>query len=388
MGAKADAGKKYSANRSEEIWESFAKVIEICEEKEINLLLIAGDLFHRQPLLRELKEVDYLFSKLTKTKVVLIAGNHDYIRWNSYYRTFRWSKNVFPLFSDRLGCIEFQEIETAVYGFSYYQREITEKKYAKAKAWKKQKNEILLAHGGDEKHIPINRNELVSLGYNYIAFGHMHKQITIEENKIVYSGALEPIDKNDVGEHGYIEGEIKDGRVTTRFVPFAMREYVHMRLKIDDTVTNMQLKEMIKERIEKRGIKNIYKIILSGFRNTDIEFDHMRLKIDDTVTNMQLKEMIKERIEKRGIKNIYKIILSGFRNTDIEFDVLNTDPFGNILEIVDETKPAYRFEQLQGKNRDNLLGKYIESMGNCEPDSLEYMALYEGVEALLETKKG
>lgn len=341
MGAKADAGKKYSANRSEEIWESFAKVIEICEEKEINLLLIAGDLFHRQPLLRELKEVDYLFSKLTKTKVVLIAGNHDYIRWNSYYRTFRWSKNVFPLFSDRLGCIEFQEIETAVYGFSYYQREITEKKYAKAKAWKKQKNEILLAHGGDEKHIPINRNELVSLSYNYIAFGHIHKQITIEENKIVYSGALEPIDKNDVGEHGYIEGEIKDGRVTTRFVPFAMREYVHMRLKIDDTVTNMQL-----------------------------------------------KEMIKERIEKRGIKNIYKIILSGFRNTDIEFDVLNTDPFGNILEIVDETKPAYRFEQLQGKNRDNLLGKYIESMGNCEPDSLEYMALYEGVEALLETKKG
>ena len=174
MGAKADAGKKYSANRSEEIWESFAKVIEICEEKEINLLLIAGDLFHRQPLLRELKEVDYLFSKLTKTKVVLIAGNHDYIRWNSYYRTFRWSKNVFPLFSDRLGCIEFQEIETAVYGFSYYQREITEKKYAKAKAWKKQKNEILLAHGGDEKHIPINRNELVSLSYNYIAFGHIH----------------------------------------------------------------------------------------------------------------------------------------------------------------------------------------------------------------------
>ncbi len=341
LGAKADAGKKYSANRGNEIWESFAKVIEICEQKEINLLLISGDLFHRQPLLRELKEVDYLFSKLTTTKVVFIAGNHDYVKWNSYYRTFRWSKNVFPLLSDRLSCIEFPEYDTAIYGFSYYQREITDRKYAKANAWKKQKNEILLAHGGDEKHIPINRNELISLGYDYIALGHIHKPMTIEKNRIVYPGALEPIDKNDVGVHGYIEGQIKGGVVTTRFVPFALREYVHMCLEIDETVTNMQL-----------------------------------------------REIIKISIEKRGIKNMYKIILKGFRNADIEFDVSNTDPFGNILEIVDKTKPAYHFEELKEKNKDNLLGKYIESMGNCELDSLEYMALYEGVSALLETKKG
>lgn len=341
LGAKADAGKKYSADRGEEIWESFERVLEICEREEIDLLLIAGDLFHRQPLMRELKEVDYLFSKLTKTKVVLIAGNHDYIKWNSYYRTFRWSKNVFPLFNDRLGCIEFPEYHTAVYGFSYYQRQITERKYAKAQAWKKQKYEILLAHGGDEKHIPINRNELVSLEYDYIAFGHIHKPTVIEENKIVYSGSLEPIDKNDIGVHGYIEGEIRDGKVYTTFVPFAMREYVHLKLEINDSITNMQLKEIIQQKISERGVKNIYKIVLCGFRNADIEFDVSRI-----------------------------------------------DPFENILEIIDETKPAYRFEKLKEQNKDNLLGKYIESIGNCESDSLEYMALYEGVEALLETKKG
>ena len=42
----------------------------MCEEEQTELLLIAGDLFHRQPLLRELKEVDYLFGSLTKTQVV------------------------------------------------------------------------------------------------------------------------------------------------------------------------------------------------------------------------------------------------------------------------------------------------------------------------------
>ena len=183
---------------------------------------------------------------MTKTKVVFIAGNHDYIDGIRIIGHFAGAKMYFLFFSDRLGCVEFPEFETAVYGFSYYQREITERKYAKAKAWKKQKNEILLAHGGDEKHIPINRNELVSLEYDYIALGHIHKQINIEENKIVYSGALRPIDKNDVGMHGYIEGKIKDGRVLAEFVPFAMREYVHMRLEMNDTITNMQLKEIIK----------------------------------------------------------------------------------------------------------------------------------------------
>ena len=94
LGACPDAGKAYTEQRPEEIWNTFEHIIRICQAEQTDLLLIAGDLFHRQPLLRELKEVDYLLSTLTHTKVVLIAGNHDYIRRDSYYRTFRWHDNV------------------------------------------------------------------------------------------------------------------------------------------------------------------------------------------------------------------------------------------------------------------------------------------------------
>ena len=55
-------------------------MIDICEREQTDLLLIAGDLFHRQPLKKELKEVDYYFSRLSRTKVVLIAGNHDFFK--------------------------------------------------------------------------------------------------------------------------------------------------------------------------------------------------------------------------------------------------------------------------------------------------------------------
>ena len=105
LGAQPDAGPLYSENRGRELWDTFEYVLGVCEDERTDLLLIAGDLFHRQPLLRELKEVDYLFSRLSHTKVVLIAGNHDYIRRDSYYRTFEWSGNVYPLFGNVMEAI-------------------------------------------------------------------------------------------------------------------------------------------------------------------------------------------------------------------------------------------------------------------------------------------
>ena len=73
-------GNAYSQNREQELWDSFRDIITICNQKKTDLLLIAGDLFHRQPLLRELKEMNSILEMLEHTEVVMIAGNHDYIR--------------------------------------------------------------------------------------------------------------------------------------------------------------------------------------------------------------------------------------------------------------------------------------------------------------------
>ena len=61
LGAEPDAGEAYSRQRPRELWDTLEHVINICEKEQTDLLLIAGDLFHRQPLMRELKELDYLF---------------------------------------------------------------------------------------------------------------------------------------------------------------------------------------------------------------------------------------------------------------------------------------------------------------------------------------
>ena len=82
LGASPDAGDAYSKVRPQELWDTFAEVIDICEREQTDLLLIAGDLFHRQPLKKELKEVD--------------LGNQAY-----RYR-------LFPTFPDK-GCSDCRE---------------------------------------------------------------------------------------------------------------------------------------------------------------------------------------------------------------------------------------------------------------------------------------
>lgn len=339
LGAQPDAGPLYSEKRQQELWSTFEHVIHICEEEQMDLLLIAGDLFHRQPLLRELKEVDHLFSTMTRTKVALIAGNHDYIRRDSYYRTFEWSDNVHPLFGEELEYADFPGLDTAVYGFSYHSREIREPRYDGITSGRVEPIEILLAHGGDQKHIPIDIRALSSSGFDYIALGHIHKPRAMEKDRIIYAGALEPVDRNDTGPHGYIRGEITESGVRTRWIPCACREYVHLELPVEQSDTEGSVRERIRKCILEKGNQNIYKITLYGKRDADISFD---------------------------IKRIAGL--------------------GNILEAVDETSPAYDLRRLLEENRDNLLGKYIARFAGCEEGSPVYEALCEGVDALLASR--
>ena len=116
-------GFPWSKERGREIWDSFRRLIRQVGEEKAGLFLIAGDLFHRQPLMKELKEVNYLFSTIPDTKVVLIAGNHDYLKRESCYRRFSWAENVFCLWGEQEPCVEFPDLGAAVYGISYDRKE-------------------------------------------------------------------------------------------------------------------------------------------------------------------------------------------------------------------------------------------------------------------------
>lgn len=343
LGASPDRGFPWSEQRAKDIWDSFFHITEVCESEEIDLLLIAGDLFHKQPLLRELKEVSYALGRLPGTQVVFIAGNHDYISERSPYTNFSWTENVHMLINRDMDSIYLEDINTEVYGFSYHAREIRESLYDRISPGCTERINILLAHGGTADNIPIDKNALLRSEFDYIALGHIHKPEYLAE-RIAYCGSLEPMDKNETGERGFIKGEIiKDGEkslLRSEFLPHAKSQYKKLALPVHPGMTNGEIRDSIKAVIRDQGEENIYQFCLTGKRARDMAFDRESFSA-----------------------------------------------FGRILEVADNTLPDYDFKALKEENEDNIIGLYIKAIEEGEfPKEFGEKALYYGMEALLEAK--
>nr|WP_294659473.1 metallophosphoesterase [uncultured Blautia sp.] len=337
LGAVPDRGCPWSREREEEIWETFRRVIATIRKSPVDLLFIAGDLFHRQPLLSELREINDLFATIPGTRVFLMAGDNDYMKEESFYRTFKWNDNVSFFDGESRTCIEIPEKNIYVYGLSYEHREIHEALYDDWKKSDKRGFHVLMAHGGDEQHIPLDFRKLAEGGFDYIALGHRHQHQAPLRDWTLYSGALEPIDRNDLGEHGYIEGTYDEGTVRTHLVPFASRSYQNLLLTVREGSTQHTLEEMLRNEIMKRGGKNIYRVIIQGTRSPG---------------SLLLAERLKT--------------------------------MGNIVEVLDESRPAYDLKKLHEQYKGTLIGDYIEQFtDNAHRSVVEDKALYHGLQSLL-----
>lgn len=336
LGAVPDRGCPWSREREGEIWETFRRVIATIRKSPVDLLFIAGDLFHRQPLLSELREVNDLFATIPQTRVFLMAGEHDYMKEESFYRTFKWNSNVSFFDGEGRTCMELPEENTYIYGLSYEHQEIHEALYDDWKKSDRRGFHVLMAHGGDEQHIPLDFRKLAEGGFDYIALGHKHQYQAALKDWALYSGALEPVDRNDLGEHGYIEGTYDQGTVRTRFVPFASRTYQNLLLTVTESSTQHSLEEMLRNEIMKRGGKNIYRVIIQGRRSPG---------------SLLLMERLKT--------------------------------MGNIVEVLDESRPAYDVEKLHGQYRGTLIGDYIEQFPENGRTVVQDKALYHGLQSLL-----
>lgn len=339
LGMIPDKDKPWSLTRKKEIWETFRRLIEETERKHTDLLLISGDLFHRQPTEQELREVDYLFSSLTHTKVIMIAGNHDYIRPMSGYDGFEWSDNVIFLAEEEMQKVEIPEYNLDVYGFSYHTREIYERRMEELMIENPDKVNLLLVHGGDKEHLPLSFTNLGTKGFSYIALGHIHQPMFRKDLNMAYCGSLEPLHVDDKGKRGYIEGIMDENGVTFDLIPFSKRCYQEIALDITGIHTLMELGDILKKQIFQFGEDNLYILRVVGFCEPDL-----------TVTEEFLSS------------------------------------YGNIARIIFRTKMHYDFEKLMKENHDNMLGLYIKTFWQERMNPQEEKALYYGVKALIDSQ--
>lgn len=337
-----DSDRPWGKKREQAIRLTFQAIIEEARDRRVDLLLISGDLFHRQPLARDLKEVNYLFSTIPGTRVVIIAGNHDRIRRSSALLSFTWCPNVTYLMDEDLSSVYFDNLNTEVYGFSYHSPEITEDLTERFSIPENRHHKILMLHGGDARHLPFSKDRLASMPFSYIALGHIHKPGVLTENRMAYPGSPEPLDLTETGPHGYYLGEMDDmtGQVTSlEFKPISQAQYIPLVVSVTPATTNLELSQLIADEIRKRGASYIYRFRIRGMRDPDTEFD---------------------------------------------LDFLAGQ--WNIVEIIDESEPQYDFHSLFAEHPSDMIGFYIRALLKDDMSPVEKKALYYGIHALLMTK--
>ena len=69
LGMIPDKGKPWSDVRAKEIEETFDRILDIAEERKVDLLLIAGNLYHSAPKAADLAKLDARLAKLTNTRL-------------------------------------------------------------------------------------------------------------------------------------------------------------------------------------------------------------------------------------------------------------------------------------------------------------------------------
>ena len=323
----------------------FKKIIEYIKENKIEYLFIAGDLYEHKYIRKSTIEyINNLFKEIENTKIFITPGNHDPFLKKSYYNNFDWNKNVY-IFNSNIQKIETEDAD--IYGYGFDDFYCTNSGIENIEIKNPEKINILIIHGTlnganleEMQYNSMNEKILENKGFNYVALGHIHKpQILIRDNA-AYAGALEPVDRNDLGDHGYIEGHLENGRLKTNFVPFACRSYEQIILMLREGSTQASLEDMLRADLASRGRMNIYRIIIKGNRAPEL---------------LLLPEKLKS--------------------------------FGYVTEVLDESRPAYDLEEIQKKYKGTLIGDYISYFLEKDRNLVEEKALYYGLQALLETSR-
>ena len=256
--------RKKAETRKEEAKDTFSRIIDEAVKREVDALLIAGDMFDSDFVLPQtIKFLQNCFKKLGNIPVFISPGNHDFNHENSIYSNTLWGENV-HIFSDE---ISFFDIKNArIYGYGFAERFISEPKLEGFSA--DDKISIMVMHGdlqANSQYNPISLKHIKDSGLDYLALGHIHKFDGIKKEgatTYAYSGTHEGKFFDEEGSCGFIYGEVGKGVANLQHINFAKREVKSIDVSVSGLLTYDEIAEKIRDAIS--DSKDIYKITLTG----------------------------------------------------------------------------------------------------------------------------
>ena len=338
-----DSDPSYREKRKEDLRETFGAIIDKAVNEEVDIILMAGDLFDNATVMKT--TVDYVIRKLKEIphiRVFISPGNHDPYHGKSFYKIIPWPNNV-HVFQDKLEKIHIENLNTIVYGIgfgdSYERIGLIEEMKSKIDIDDSKIN-IMVLHGdvtaGISEYNPITIDDIGKSGMDYIALGHKHDFSGIlREDDTFYAYSCNPEGRgfDECGEKGIILGTVYKNYVELNFHPISKRKYVICSVDISVCRDYEEVKSMILKASESFSReKNLFKLMLCGevsedfiinkeLLNHKIKDDFFYVKLEDNTTISIDYEEIAGEFSLRGLyaKKMLKSIEEETESSEKEF---------------------------------------------------------------------
>lgn len=256
------APEKAAARRAEQR-ALLERLVQECNERGCDLLLLAGDLFDGAHVYRD--TVEALRSALAGcTAQVLIApGNHDWLSTGSPYLTESWPENVHIFQSQTIESVRMERLGCRVYGAGFRQEHCP----ALLDGFSAPDDgvyNLMVLHGdatGGEDYNPVSRAQIEGSGLDYLALGHIHRRGSVQAGKTLcaWPGCAMGRGFDECGEKGALMVTLDGGGCQTEFVPLGARRYEILRVPVEGEPLSAVLSALPED-----SSRDVYRILLTG----------------------------------------------------------------------------------------------------------------------------
>lgn len=253
--------------RRRESRELLLRMSNYVNQNEIELVLLAGDLFDRETTYRETLETLIEALRAMRARVFIAPGNHDPYGASSPYATLDWPENVHIFKSPSIERVELPELSCAVYGAAFTASAQETSLLAGFRAPEDGLTHLMVLHAdltaAEARYDPITEDEITASGLDYLALGHTHRHDGFHragKTTYAYSGCPEGRGFDELGEKGFLTGTIGVGESAVEFVPFARRRYEIVRVD----VTGRAAADALRAQLPPSTARDIYRVIFTG----------------------------------------------------------------------------------------------------------------------------
>lgn len=292
-------GEEQARQRRQESRKLVERLVDFANEREVELLLLAGDLFDSDDIFAQTGENLALALSRLKGHAVIAPGNHDYYDAAGAYGRILWPENVHVFTEDKLAKFEFPQYDCTVWGAAFTEPGVPDGSVLDGfTAPADGRIHLLVLHGDlggkNSPYRPVTEEQLAATGVDYAALGHQHAFSGVRRSgrtAYAYPGCIEGRGFDETGEKGVLWGTVSPGRAELRFVPFGLRRYEILTVDVSDS----QPLAAVSAALPRDTERDIYRILLTGETEEPVRPERLRQELADRFYALEVRDQTRIR---------------------------------------------------------------------------------------------